>query len=328
PKKKDTQIPQSSVPSDNVAEEAINEENVHIHSNDLLLSGEDRLKLKELMTLCANLQNRVLDLEHTKTTQALEIDSLKRRVKKLEKKKRSRTHGLKRLYKVGLSARVISFEDEDKDITLDSTHFDTDPDIFGMHDLDGDEVFIETKEHVVNAATTASTIPVSVAKDLSDVDMTLAQALAELKNVKLKAVKTGGITTTTAVIRPKAKGLVIHEQEQTSTPITSSKKQKVNDDNLIAKLQSMMEVIPDEKEVSVDAIPLATKPPSIVDWNIIKEGKIGYYQIIRADGNSKRYSSMIQMLKGFDREDLETLWKLVKAKHGYTRPEEGYERVL
>ncbi|GJW96202.1 retrovirus-related pol polyprotein from transposon TNT 1-94 [Tanacetum coccineum] len=28
------------------------------------------------------------------------------------------------------------------------------------------------------------------------------------------------------------------------------------------------------------------------------------------------------------REDLETLWKLVKAKHGSTRPEEGYERVL
>ncbi|GKD93047.1 hypothetical protein Tco_1372884, partial [Tanacetum coccineum] len=29
-----------------------------------------------------------------------------------------------------------------------------------------------------------------------------------------------------------------------------------------------------------------------------------------------------------DREDLETLWKLVKAKHGNTRPEEDYERVL
>ncbi|GJX72744.1 hypothetical protein Tco_0309915 [Tanacetum coccineum] len=27
-------------------------------------------------------------------------------------------------------------------------------------------------------------------------------------------------------------------------------------------------------------------------------------------------------------EDLETLWKLVKAKHGNTRPEEAYERVL
>ncbi|GJV10870.1 hypothetical protein Tco_1352411 [Tanacetum coccineum] len=32
--------------------------------------------------------------------------------------------------------------------------------------------------------------------------------------------------------------------------------------------------------------------------------------------------------QNFDREDLETLWKLVKAKHGSTRPEEGYERVL
>ncbi|GKB83969.1 hypothetical protein Tco_0950864 [Tanacetum coccineum] len=98
----------------------------------------------------------------------------------------------------------------------------------------------------------------------------------------------------------------------------------MEDDKETAKLQSMMEVIPDEEEVAVDAIPLATKPPSIVDWNIIKEGKISYYQIIRVDGNLKRYSSMIQMLKSFDRGDLETLWKLVKAKHGYTRPEEGY----
>ncbi|GKC82344.1 hypothetical protein Tco_1138061 [Tanacetum coccineum] len=46
-------------------------------------------------------------------------------------------------------------------------------------------------------------------------------------------------------------------------------------------------VILDEEEVAVDAIPLATKPPSIVDWKIIKKGKIGYYQIIRADGNLK-----------------------------------------
>ncbi|GKA52106.1 hypothetical protein Tco_0745302 [Tanacetum coccineum] len=76
-----------------------------------------------------------------------------------------------------------------------------------------------------------------------------------------------------------------------------SKKQKMEDDKETDELQSMMEVISDEEEVTVDAIPLATKPQSI-------------------------------MLKSFDREDLETLWKLVKAKHGSTRPEEGYERVL
>ncbi|GJT63621.1 hypothetical protein Tco_1015101 [Tanacetum coccineum] len=55
---------------------------------------------------------------------------------------------------------------------------------------------------------------------------------------------------------------------------------------------------------------------------------MGYFQLIRADGSSKRYSSMIWMLQNIDREDLETLWKLVKAKHGNTRLEEAYERVL
>ncbi|GKA34885.1 hypothetical protein Tco_0721314 [Tanacetum coccineum] len=93
---------------------------------------------------------------------------------------------------------------------------------------------------------------------------------------------------------------LVKEQEK-------AKKQKVDEDKEIAELQSLMEVILDEKEVAVDAIPLATKPPSIVDYKIIKEGKISYYQIIRADGSSKRYSAFIQMLRSFEREDLETL---------------------
>ncbi|GKB47095.1 hypothetical protein Tco_0897848 [Tanacetum coccineum] len=81
-------------------------------------------------------------------------------------------------------------------------------------------------------------------------------------------------------------------------------------------------------EEKVDAIPLANKPPIIVDWKIIKERKMGYFQLIRADKSSRRYSSMIKMLQNIDREDLETLWKLVKAKHRNTRLDEAYERVL
>nr|GEY18197.1 hypothetical protein [Tanacetum cinerariifolium] len=90
------------------------------HSNDSLLargnilqSDEDRLELNELMALCTNLQIRVLELEKTKTTQQNEINSLKRRVKKLEKRNRSRTYKLKRLYKVGLTARVESSRDKE-----------------------------------------------------------------------------------------------------------------------------------------------------------------------------------------------------------------------
>nr|GFB63888.1 hypothetical protein [Tanacetum cinerariifolium] len=56
----------------------------------------------------------ILDLENTKTTQALKIDSLKRRVKRLEKKQMSRTHKLKRLYK----GRIIDDIDANEGITL------------------------------------------------------------------------------------------------------------------------------------------------------------------------------------------------------------------
>ncbi|GKD90894.1 hypothetical protein Tco_1366401, partial [Tanacetum coccineum] len=54
-----------------------------------------------------------------------------------------------------------------------------------------------------------------------------------------------------------------------------------------AEMKKHMEIVPDD-EVAIDSIPLATKPPIIVDWKIIKEGKIGYFQIIRADGSSRR----------------------------------------
>ncbi|GKE98285.1 hypothetical protein Tco_0021636 [Tanacetum coccineum] len=84
----------------------------------------------------------------------------------------------------------------------------------------------------------------------------------------------------------------------------SSKKQKLEEDKETTELQRLIKVVPDKEEVAIDAIPLATKPPSIM------------------------YLVFSHMLKSFDREDLETLWKLVKAKNGSTRPEDGYERVL
>ncbi|GKB36375.1 hypothetical protein Tco_0881317 [Tanacetum coccineum] len=43
------------------------------------------------------------------------------------------------------------------------------------------------------------------------------------------------------------------------------KKKKVDDDKETTELQSLMEIVLDEEEVAIDAIPLATKPPSIDD---------------------------------------------------------------
>ncbi|GJU13139.1 hypothetical protein Tco_1135535 [Tanacetum coccineum] len=58
------------------------------------------------------LSQRVLDLEKTKTSQAAKITELKERVKKLEGKRKSKPLGMKRLFKIGRSAQVVSSEDE------------------------------------------------------------------------------------------------------------------------------------------------------------------------------------------------------------------------
>ncbi|GJX37139.1 hypothetical protein Tco_0250442 [Tanacetum coccineum] len=62
-----------SSPTDPILDEATNEEHVSTHSYDPSQSGEDRLPLTKLMTLCISLQEKVLDLEKANTAQAKEI---------------------------------------------------------------------------------------------------------------------------------------------------------------------------------------------------------------------------------------------------------------
>nr|GFB44239.1 hypothetical protein [Tanacetum cinerariifolium] len=104
-KKRITKVPHLSESTYDVADE-----HVTITSNDLL-SGEDRMKLTKLIELYTQLQSRVLSLETTKANQALEIGSLKRKVKKIEKKASKKTHKLKILYKIGSSTRMESSKD-------------------------------------------------------------------------------------------------------------------------------------------------------------------------------------------------------------------------
>ncbi|GKB36411.1 hypothetical protein Tco_0881353, partial [Tanacetum coccineum] len=286
--------------------------------------------------------------------------------------------------------RKIADLDADAEVTLiDETQERNDEDLmFDTGVLNGDEVFVETKEPVVSAATNTSSIPVSAADLVTTAgevvtttsveipeELTLAQTLMEIKSTKPKVVTTAATTITTAAAstRPKAKGIVFHDQEEqahASTQIVSpaqpsnkdkgkgkmvepentlkkkdqialdeelalrlhaeeqaysvtrtegsskragdklesdkSKKQKIDehveaekdDEQEEVEIKKHIEIVKDD-DVAIDAIPLATKPPMIVEYKI-----------------------------NIDREDLETLWKLVKAKHGNTRPEEDYERIL
>ncbi|GJR72643.1 hypothetical protein Tco_0085008 [Tanacetum coccineum] len=115
----------------------------------------------------------------------------------------------------------------------------------------------------------------------------------------------------------------------------SSKKQKVEEEKESEEVEEDDEVelkkllvIKKDEDIAIDAIPLATKLLVIIDYKLHKEGMLLHYELIRADGSSKRYSSMIRMLQGIDREDLEALWRIVKAKYGDTRPKDDLKLVF
>ncbi|GJV32380.1 hypothetical protein Tco_1392780 [Tanacetum coccineum] len=227
-------------PTEPITDEATNEEHVSTPSYDPSQSGEDRMQLNELMDLCAKLSDRVLALENTNTSQAAEIATLKERVKKLEKKRRSKTYKPRRLYKVGLSRRIESSDDAslgaqedaskqgrkiadldaDTEVTLiDETQGRNDEDLmFDIGVLNGDEVFQEpivntdttTKSSIlvsdVDLVTTAGEVVTTASVEILE-ELTLAQNLIEIKSAKPKAVITVDTTVTPARSRPKAKGI-------------------------------------------------------------------------------------------------------------------------
>ncbi|GJT28074.1 hypothetical protein Tco_0908349 [Tanacetum coccineum] len=106
-------------------------------------------------------------------------------------------------------------------------------------------------------------------------DITLAQALEEMKSTKPKkkgvVIKELGESTTTisSQLSPQqSQGkdfrteLVKGKEKRARTELIQeiTKKQKVEDNKEIAELKQLMEIIPDEEEVAIDAIPLVVKP--------------------------------------------------------------------
>ncbi|GJS83169.1 hypothetical protein Tco_0749710, partial [Tanacetum coccineum] len=163
--------------------EPIPDEAIATPSCDPPQSGEDRMQLTELMDLCTQLQSRVLALETIKSNQALEIESLKRRVKSLEKRRKSRTPGFKRLRKVGLASMVESSNDE-KEVAEKEVSAANPVTTAG-------EVVTTTNVEVTTANAPTTTID----------ELTLAQTLIEIKASKPKAVTSAATTTITT--RPK-----------------------------------------------------------------------------------------------------------------------------
>ncbi|GJS76375.1 hypothetical protein Tco_0726256 [Tanacetum coccineum] len=204
---------------------------------------------------------RVLALEITKSNQALEIESLTRRVKSLEKRRKSRTPGFKRLRK----GRKITDLDADAEVTLvDETQEMNDDNLMFDKEMKRVNTFVDMNTELVKSSETRTEGSSKRARDELESDNSKKQKIDE----HVEAEK--------------------------------------DDDQEEAEMKKHIEIVKDD-EVAIDAIPLAIKPLVIVKYKIVKEGKFVYFQLIRADGSSKRYLSMIKMLQNIDREDLETL---------------------
>ncbi|GJR11358.1 putative ribonuclease H-like domain-containing protein [Tanacetum coccineum] len=207
PKRKDTHVPQPSDPIEIVTDEAVYKElgdslvmaattasNFEAEQDNCntLQSDKDRLQLDELMALCTTLQNRVLDLEKTKTTQHNEIASLKRRIKKLEKKDS--------VHDVNVSAGEEVFVAE-QEVAKEVVEVINTVKLFidvAQVSVAGDIVSTASAATTVSTATTTT----SIIKIVDDI--TLAQALEEMKSTKLKK-----------------NGVVIQEQCESTTTISS-----------------------------------------------------------------------------------------------------------
>ncbi|GKD01950.1 hypothetical protein Tco_1172224, partial [Tanacetum coccineum] len=166
----------------------------------------------------SNLQQRVLDFETTKTTQANEIASLEKE------------------------------------------------NMFGVNDLDGDEVIVDNEDVVKTAEETVNVVATTV----SDVEITLAQALAELNSAKPKSDKVviqepeQGTTTTTPtttipVPKPphdKGKGIMIEEPVVEQVKPMKRLEQMRLDEELAFKLQAEEE----EERLAIEKLNKLKKP--------------------------------------------------------------------
>nr|GEU73311.1 hypothetical protein [Tanacetum cinerariifolium] len=85
-------------------------------------------------------------------------------------------------------------------------------------------------------------------------------------------------------------------------------------------LRGRLEIVQDEDhDVFVEAIPLAQKVP-VVDYQVVAIDNKPRYKIIRADDTHQFYISFTTLLKDFDREDLEALWRIVKDRFSTKKP--------
>nr|GEW40257.1 hypothetical protein [Tanacetum cinerariifolium] len=109
-----------------------------------------------------------------------------------------------------------------------------------------------------------------------------------------------------------------YDQSTQDTPTDDPKEMSEED------VKNMLEIVP-VSEFKVEALQVKYL---LIDWEIHSEGSRSYWKIIKVGGITQTYQSFEDMLKDFDREDLDALWRLVKEKFSTTMPKINKEKAL
>nr|GEX71004.1 hypothetical protein [Tanacetum cinerariifolium] len=262
-----------------------------------------------------------------KTNQAAEIKKLKKREEKVEGKKKKRTHRLKRLYKVGLSAKIVSSDEQDQGRINDQ-------DLFGVHDLDNDEVFVDviigknvkqdakvaekTLMEIKEAKPKAKGVTIqepsefrkrslsqpSQAKDKEaemkaemDEEERIAKEKNEVDIAMIKEWDDESLKKTQAKVTKgssKRAGEKLKQESAKKHKLDEEVQAKVADDDT-TELKRCLEIVSeDDDDVTIEATPLSSKSPTI----------------------------------NFNREDLEVLRSIVKERFKKTKPVDDMENLL
>nr|GEU47962.1 glutamic acid-rich protein-like [Tanacetum cinerariifolium] len=311
---------------------------------------------------CTTLSHKVAALEQDKVAQALEIFKLKSRVKKLEKKKGSKSSGLKRLRK----GRI---ERKDDDNAAAKEFNAVEPIVF-----DDEEVtmtMLKKQESLMsrrlkgcmmrklNKLLPEKSKNKMTSKELNNYNSNMIKNKKTLTGMLLHSRCKRSILTISGntKVRPifereynkvqtflkldrdeeptkkrVAKEILLHESfmklraEVEVSCSESTQETPTIDPKEISKedVQNMLQIVP-LSEFKVKA--LQVKYP-LTDWEIHSEGSRSYWKIIRVGGITEAYQNFEDMLKGFDREDLDALWRLVKEKFSTSMPTKDKEKAL
>nr|GFC16078.1 hypothetical protein [Tanacetum cinerariifolium] len=276
--------------------EKLEEENMSL--TDPLPSGEDNMPLKELMVLCTNLSNKVLDLENEvikmKSSHKAKIVDLENRVEKLEEENMSLTKELKSFNsKVDFPAYKETIMDKEKSskqgrkiagidanaelnlenvYNLDLAHEKT---VLSMHDAtdaDGKEV----AEEMVEVITTIKIIVDEVSTAAGELNAADEEPVSAAP-INITTSQPSETTKTIVDIStaPKAKGIAFHDMKESTT--TDSLKVQVKDKGK-ARLFEEPEVLKSRKAQIAMDVKVARRIEA--EWNADMQNNIDWSEVV------------------------------------------------